>query len=267
MLFLPLPARLKVRLYYGIYTHFFNIMSEGSGLINYGQEPLCRRTAMSLPRPGRWLDVGCGVGGPARLLAAENPGVEITGINITRHQLDLARTKTAERGLSDRVQFLAGDACAMPFEKGGLFDGVYAIETAFHFPDKAAFAREVHRVLRPGGGFAMADMVVREGGMPLYMRFFHTWIGVLHMHTTQRWRLDLEAAGFCDVEVEDITEETLRKGLMLANVQIDKMRLVLEARFPRWLVNLTRWCNEAVLRDFDKQPMRYALITARRASD
>lgn len=266
-LLFPLTARLKVRIYYDIFTDVFEIMTERSDLFNYGQEALCRRTVAELPRPGRWLDVGCGVGGPACLLAGETPDVEIVGINISRPQIARARNKCAARGLAGRVRIEFGDACSMPFSESALFDGLYAIETAMHFPDKAAFAREAHRVLRPGAKFACADMVLAEGeGVPLAQRLFgrvmHRWIGVLRMHTVRRWQEDLGAAGFSDIRVEDLTPTVLRDGLRMANAQIDKMRPVLDERFPRFLIDAVRWANVAVVRDIKRQPVRYFLITA-----
>jgi len=251
---LPLPSRVKVRLYYRVFTPFFQILNGGSGLLNYGQEALVRRTAAGLPR-GRWLDVGCGVGGPARLLAAERDA-EIVGINISREQLSQAAP-------APRVRFQYGDACAMPLESAS-FDGVYAIETAFHYPDKAAFAREAFRVLRPGGRFAMADMVIEERGATLFHRIFHKWLGVLNLHTVPSWRRDLEAAGFRGLHVEDVTREVLRDGLLLANRRIDESRAALSRRYPDLLIDLVRWGNEQVVKDIAAQPMRYVLIAAGR---
>ncbi len=254
---LPLPARTKVRLYYRVFTPFFQILNGRSGLLNYGQETLVRRTAASL-RPGRWLDVGCGVGGPARLLAAERD-VDIVGINISREQLKLASA-------APRVRFQYGDACSMPLESGS-FDGVYAIETAFHYPDKAAFAREAFRVLRPGGRFAMADMVIAERGATLFHHLFHKWLGVLNMHTVPFWRRDLEAAGFRDFTVEDVTREFLHEGLLLTNRRIAENRSLLDRSYPGLLIDLVRWGNEQVTRDIGAQPMRYVLITAAKPAD
>ncbi len=267
LLFLPLPARLKVRIYYTVFTYFFNIMCEGKGLFNYGQEPLCRETAESLPRSGKWLDVGCGVGGPALLLAKENLDVSIVGLNITLHQVHLARERCEAEGLSKRVEFVHGDASDMPFEKNDLYDGLYAIETAFHFPDKPGFAREAHRVLKPGARFAMADMIREDRNVPwihrCFGRVFHGWLGVLRMYTVPQWKRELGAAGFSEIETKDVSASALREGLTLANIQIRKQDPILKTRFPRWVIRAVYWGNDFILRDIDRQPMRYVLITAK----
>jgi ubiquinone/menaquinone biosynthesis C-methylase UbiE len=66
-------------------------------------------------RPGmRVLDIGCGVGGPA-LNIAEHSGAHVTGVNIVPHQVEIARRRAAERGLSERTHFEVADAMSMPF--------------------------------------------------------------------------------------------------------------------------------------------------------
>jgi len=266
MLVLPMSDQQKVKIYYKIFTNFFEVMSEGSGILNYGQEDLCRRTVQSLPRTGRWLDVGCGLGGPARLLASENKGVDITGINISELQLEEAGKRTAVSGLADRVHIQQGDACAMPFREDEIFDGLYAIETAFHFPDKAAFAKEAHRVMKKNGAFALADMVQVEGGVKKSDSFvsslFHSWLGIMNMHTVSKWKNDLRSAGFTKIEVEDVTQEVLVAGMLKANSQIEKLHSLLIRDYPGFLIKLVKWGNDWVMTDLENKPMRYVLIRA-----
>jgi cyclopropane fatty-acyl-phospholipid synthase-like methyltransferase len=111
-------------------------------------------------RPGdRVLDIGCGTGAPA-LRLARSAGVEVTGITVSRRQLDLARAAAGAAGLADRVGFRYADAMDLPFEDGE-FDRAWALESLHHIPDRARVLRGVARVLRPGGCLAIADIVLR----------------------------------------------------------------------------------------------------------
>lgn len=98
----------------------------------------------------RVLDVGCGIGGSARLLARRF-SADVTGVTLSPAQADRARSLS--EGLSCR--FEVADALQLPFEDGG-FDLVWACESGEHMPDKEAFVRELARVLAPGGHLLIA---------------------------------------------------------------------------------------------------------------
>jgi MPBQ/MSBQ methyltransferase len=110
-----------------------------------------------LPAGTRVLDVGCGIGGSSRILA-QDYGFSVTGITISPKQVKRAQELTPT-GLD--VQFLVEDALAMSFPDGS-FDVVWSIEAGPHMPDKALFARELLRVLKPGGILAVADWNQRD---------------------------------------------------------------------------------------------------------
>ena len=103
------------------------------------------------------LDVGCGIGGSSRILAREY-GFAVTGITISPQQVDRARELTP----SDvSAEFIVGDALALPFPEAS-FDVVWSVEAGPHMPDKALFARELLRVLKPGGILVVADWNQRD---------------------------------------------------------------------------------------------------------
>jgi MPBQ/MSBQ methyltransferase len=110
-----------------------------------------------LPPGSRVLDVGCGIGGSARLLARRY-GFDILGISISPAQIARAIELTPA-GLPCR--FAVMDALALELADGS-FDAVWSVEAGPHMPDKQRFADELLRVLRPGGVLAVADWNRRD---------------------------------------------------------------------------------------------------------
>jgi sterol 24-C-methyltransferase len=108
----------------------------------------------------RVLDLGAGLGGPARHIARIT-GARITGVDLTPKRVRLA----ARRGTGEAAaqpEFLAADAMVLPFADGA-FDAVYSFEMVQHIPDKAALYAEAARVLRPGGICAGTDWYHADG--------------------------------------------------------------------------------------------------------
>src|SRR5207302_7360691 len=113
------------------------------------------------------LDVGAGVGGPARLLAATF-GCRVTGIDATADFLEAARLLTRLTGLQDRVEFVHGDAAALPFDDA-TFDLVWTQAVQPNIAGKERFFAEVYRVLRPGRRCAVHDLwCTGEPSFPAY---------------------------------------------------------------------------------------------------
>lgn len=110
-----------------------------------------------LPPGTTVLDVGCGIGGSSRILARDY-GFQVTGITISPQQVQRAQALTPP-DLSARFQ--VDDAMAMSFADGS-FDVVWSIEAGPHMPDKAIFAKELLRVLKPGGVLVVADWNQRD---------------------------------------------------------------------------------------------------------
>lgn len=110
-----------------------------------------------LPPGTTVLDVGCGIGGSSRILAHDYK-FAVTGITISPQQVQRAQELTPN-GLN--VQFQVDDAMALSFPDTS-FDVVWSIEAGPHMPDKAVFALELMRVLKPGGVLVVADWNQRD---------------------------------------------------------------------------------------------------------
>ena len=110
-----------------------------------------------LPRGTTILDVGCGIGGSSRILAKDY-GFNVTGVTISPEQVKRARELTPQ-GVD--AKFEVDDAMALSFPDAS-FDVVWSIEAGPHMPDKAVFAKELMRVLKPGGIMVLADWNQRD---------------------------------------------------------------------------------------------------------
>ena len=110
-----------------------------------------------LPPGTTVLDVGCGIGGSSRILARDY-GFAVTGITISPQQVKRATELTPQEL---NAQFAVDDAMALSFPDAS-FDVVWSIEAGPHMPDKAVFARELMRVLKPGGVLVVADWNQRD---------------------------------------------------------------------------------------------------------
>ena len=122
-------------------------------------------------RPGlHLLDVGSGIGGPARYFAAEH-GCTVDGIDLTEEFVQVAKSLTRLVKLDHLVQFRQASALQLPFEPG-TFDRVYMIHVGMNIADKLAVYREVRRVLKAGGLFVVFDIMRTADGA---MRFPVPW--------------------------------------------------------------------------------------------
>jgi ubiquinone/menaquinone biosynthesis C-methylase UbiE len=165
-------------------------------------------TALIDLRPGEIvLDLGSG-GGIDVLLSARRVGPtgKAYGLDMTDEMLELARRNAAEADAGN-VEFLKGQIEEIPLPDASV-DVVISNCVINLSTDKPAVLREVARVLRPGGRFAVSDVVVQGSGLGDQVRsLLDLWAGCVAGALTERQYRDyLEAAGLLDVEVDAVSE-------------------------------------------------------------
>jgi ubiquinone/menaquinone biosynthesis C-methylase UbiE len=121
-------------------------------------------SAMGIARGQQLLDVGSGIGGPARFFASHY-GARVTGIDLTNDFVQVAESLSRRLGLERLVSFHCGSGLEMPFPDAS-FDGAYLFHVGMNIADKARLFAQVQRVLKPGGVFAVYE-VMRTGNAEL----------------------------------------------------------------------------------------------------
>ena len=163
-------------------------------------------TAAGIEPSTRVLDLGCGIGGPARYLAATF-GCKVTGVDLSPAFIDAATYLTARCALSDRVSFHVGDALHLPFEDAA-FDTVFLQHVAMNIENRLALYAEVRRVLTPGGQFVTYDLVLRDGDV-VYPTPWARDASTSFLLSETGTRVALEQAGFKAALWRDDTQTAL----------------------------------------------------------
>ncbi|WP_158749267.1 class I SAM-dependent methyltransferase [Acidobacterium sp. S8] len=148
--------------------------------------------AAGLEPSTRVLDLGCGIGGPARYLAKF--GCKVTGVDLSPGFINAANYLTARCEMSDRVNFQVGDALHLPFDDAA-FDTVFLQHVAMNIEDRAALYVEVHRILTPGGQFVTHDVVLRDGDVAYPVPWARD-VSTSFLRSESATRTALEQAGF-----------------------------------------------------------------------
>jgi ubiquinone/menaquinone biosynthesis C-methylase UbiE len=145
----------------------------------------------------RLLDVGSGLGGPARYFAAEH-GCRVTGIDLTDEFVRVARSLTTRTKLDGLVDFRQGSALELPFERE-TFDRAYMIHVGMNIADKGGIFREVRRVLKADGLFTIFDIMRTGRTGDAAIRYPVPWAlseEASFVGTANEYREALQSAGF-----------------------------------------------------------------------
>jgi sarcosine/dimethylglycine N-methyltransferase len=151
------------------------------------------------------LDLGCGIGGPARWMAAER-GCAVVGLDLTEVYCRTARELSARVGLEKQTRFVCADALALPFAEGS-FDLIWTQHAAMNIADKARLYREVARVLKPGGRFGLYDVMAGPAGDPHFPVPWAEAAAWSHLMEPAGLREAILATGLKQRHWRDLTEE------------------------------------------------------------
>jgi ubiquinone/menaquinone biosynthesis C-methylase UbiE len=153
------------------------------------------------------LDIGSGLGGPARTLA-ETYGCAVVGIDLTTSFCEAAAAMSEWVGLAHKVTFRQADATALPFPDH-MFDAAMTLHVCMNISDKHRVYAEAKRVLKPGAIFAAYDITQGEGGEVHYPVPWARDPSISHLVTSEEMRRLLEGAGFRIREQIDSSDEGL----------------------------------------------------------
>jgi ubiquinone/menaquinone biosynthesis C-methylase UbiE len=156
----------------------------------------------------RVLEVGCGNGVQAIYTLIHYGPDWVTGLDFNGDNVRLGTRIAAEKGLSN-IDFVEADAQSMDAIPDASYDCILNVESAFHYPDKNAFFREMNRVLKPGGTFVIADILMKPNRRNVLLRWWERRMSQNYW-PLDRYKRRLAAAGLVVTEEEDITEPVLR---------------------------------------------------------
>jgi cyclopropane fatty-acyl-phospholipid synthase-like methyltransferase len=211
------------------------------------------------------LDVACGSGGPA-LFAAQSTGCRVTGVDINESGIATARQAARARALQDRVVFEQIDARrSLPFADN-FVDAIISIDALNHFFDRAALFDDWHRVLRPGGRFLFTDAVIVTGLLSrdeIVAR--SSSMGDFIFTPAGNHERAIEAAGFTDLEVEDVTETIASVAKRWHDARARRREELLKIEFADAFENLQKMLAAAHLLSDERRLSRFA-YSARKAA-
>jgi len=176
------------------------------------------------------LDIGSGIGGPARYIA-EAHGCQVTGIDLTEEFVTVATALTRRCGLADQVSFRQGSGLALPLNDGS-FDAATLIHVGMNIERKDLLFREVHRVLKPGGRFGVYDVMhLDEAPLPYPMPWAAD-AATSFVEPPATYRVLLGESGFV------VEQEVNRRDFVLARWQEMRAEAAARGQPPLSLRNL-----------------------------
>ncbi|HET6929968.1 MAG TPA: class I SAM-dependent methyltransferase [Candidatus Acidoferrum sp.] len=157
---------------------------------------------LSVPPNASILDVGCGGGRTIHRLAALAPEGKVFGLDYSAASVAVSSDTNAEEIAAGRVQIQQGSVASLPFPDC-TFDIVTAVETHYYWPDLPANTREIFRVLKPGGTFALIAETYRGGPFRFLYGIVMPLLRAAFLSDAEHRNL-LTQAGFTEVETKHV---------------------------------------------------------------
>jgi SAM-dependent methyltransferase len=209
-----------------------------------------------LTKDGRVLDVGCGIGGPARYLA-HTYGCRVDGIDLTPELIETGRVLTERCKLADRVALRLGDALELPYSEQ-TFDVVWCQNVTMNIADKAGFLAGVYRVLKPGGLFTSTEYSAGPAGDIIFPLPWAYDASINFIDSEDAMRSQFRTAGFRILEWKNYSTNVMEHYERMLSASPNKltMQIILGDDTPERQANSRRNLSEGRL--------IYWMITAER---
>lgn len=213
----------------------------------------------------RLLDVGCGRGGPAEVLA-HTYGFDVTGVDLVPYNVEVARRDASRTGIE--AEFVVGDAASLPVATDSV-GAVASIDALVYVPGASAALEEVARVLRPGGVVAVSDLLVESGvddtGRDAVDAFAEAW-DMSQIVPVEQYLNGVAAAGLAVEAVRDMTPNSVGRFRTWTRLYLTiagrRPRLV-DSALGRWDLDADRITRQ-VRAAHDALPhLRHVLVYAR----
>ena len=159
-------------------------------------------TLLGLKSGRHVLDIGSGIGGPARYLA-HTTGCTVTGVELQEGLVEASRTLTKRVGLDDRVRFVAGDFVATPLPDK--YDHFISLLVFLHIPVRKPLFDACYELMKPGGTFVIEDFYEQEPFTPEETKTLCEVVAATSVVQLSTYRAELAASGFVDIECTDLT--------------------------------------------------------------
>jgi len=258
-------------MHFGFFRRGMNPLDREAMLEQMNLEVL-DRLRLDRESEARVLDMGCGLGATLRCFARNLPMARLQGITLVPWQLEQGRRLNEQCAAGESIKLLLGDYERTDLGPGS-FDGICAIESSCYSGggNKAAFLREAHRLLRPGGRLVVADGFVGPGAWrgpqkAIFRRLCDCWAIDTFADMGEFVRA-MEQIGFREIGVESVQSRVTPSVLHVPWVTLKF--LVTDVLFGRRKMTRARWNNVLApillpLVGYPVGPVRYYIVSATR---